>query len=111
MERVTVADAVRELEDLSGSLDNAYWDSSAVHHKDLFYNLISILHAELNELAKLSVSDHYMAYEPITAPWRGALGKLKQLQGNIDNWVLRSKTASHLEEHLPQVIRFFTGLN
>ena len=45
MERVTVADAVRELEDLSGSLDNAYWDSSAVHHKDLFYNLISILNA------------------------------------------------------------------
>lgn len=109
MERVTIADAVRELEEFSGLLDNAYWDASTVQQKDIFYNLISILLAELNELAKLSVSDHYMAYEPITHQWRGAQSKLRHLQSNIDSWVLRSKTASHLEEHLPQIIRFFSG--
>jgi hypothetical protein len=108
MERITIADAVRELEDLAGLLDNAYWDSADIHQKDLFYNLISLLHSELNELAKLSVSDHYMAYEPITAPWRNGLSKLRQLQGNIDQWVPRSKTASLLESQLPTVIRIMT---
>ncbi len=109
MERLTVADAVRELEDLSSALDNAYWDASVAQHKDQFYNLISMLHGELNELAKLSVADHYMAYEPITTPWRSAHSKLKHLQNHIDDYVQRSKTATFLEEHLPRVIRLFAG--
>lgn len=108
MERVTVADALRELEDLACALDNAYWDASQMAHKDYFYNLISILHGELNELAKLSVSDYHMAYEPITGPWRNSIGKLKTLQGKIDEWSLRTKTAGVLDQQLPTVIRLLT---
>lgn len=111
MERLTVADAVRELENLLTALDNAYWDAASLPHKDIFYNLISMLHGELNELAKLSVADHYMAYEPITTPWRSAQSTLKHLQSRIDDYVLRSKTAVFLEEHLPQVIGLFAGPN
>ncbi|HMU66201.1 MAG TPA: hypothetical protein PKE57_03605 [Cellvibrionaceae bacterium] len=108
MERVTIADALRELEDLAGALDNAYWDTAQIQQKDVFYNLISMLHSELNELAKLSVSDHYMAYEPITAPWRNATGKLRHLHSNLDGWIIRTKTATVLEQQLPQVIRMLT---
>jgi hypothetical protein len=108
MERVTIADALRELEDLACALDNAYWDTAQMQHKDIFYNLISILHGELNELAKLSVSDHYMAYEPITTPWRNVIGKLKHLHNNLDVLVIRTKTATVLEHQLPQVIRMLT---
>lgn len=64
MERITVADAVRSLETLLQILDNAYWESSEIAHKDVIYDIISIVHIEMNELAKLSVEDHYMAYEP-----------------------------------------------
>jgi hypothetical protein len=110
MERVTIADALRELEDLAGALDNAYWDAAQIQHKDIFYNLISVLHGELNELAKLSVADHYMGYEPITTAWRNAIGKLKHLHSNLEVWVIRTKTAAVLEQQLPQVIRMLTPL-
>ena len=36
MERVTIADALRELEDLAGALDNAYWDTAQIQQKDIF---------------------------------------------------------------------------
>lgn len=108
MERVTVADALRELEDLACALDNAYWDTAQIAQKDFFYNLISILHGELNELAKLSVSDHYMAYEPITAPFRNTIGKLRSLHSKLDEWILRTRTAAALEQQLPSVIRMLT---
>ena len=108
MERITIADALRELEELADTLDNAYWDTTQIQHKDILYNLISLLHGELNELAKLSVADHYMGYEPITTPWRNAIGKLKHLQNNLDAWVIRTKTAEGLEKLLPRVIRMLT---
>ena len=64
MDRTTVADAVRSFESLLQVLDNAYWEASEIAHKDVIYDIISIVHVEINELAKLSVEDHYMAYEP-----------------------------------------------
>jgi hypothetical protein len=111
MERVTIADAINELDELACALDNAYWDSANIQHKDIFYNLISIIHGELNELAKLSVADHSMAYEPITAPWRNAVSKLKQLHSHLEAWVIRTKTVEQLEYHLPKLIRTLTVQN
>lgn len=104
MEHVTIANAVRSLETLLHLLDNAYWEASDIFYKDSIYDMISTLHVEINELAKLSVEDHYMAYEPITCDFRHGQSKLKLLQSNLSIWVIRSKTAKLLEEELPRVI-------
>lgn len=104
MERVTIANAVRGLETLLHLLDSAYWETSQISYKDSIYDMISTLHIESNELAKLSVEDHYMAYEPITGDFRNAQHKLKLLQGELHQWVIRARTAKLLEEALPQVI-------
>lgn len=104
MDRITIADVVRNLEAVLQTLDNAYWEASKVTHKDVFYDIISILHIEINELAKLSVEDHYMAYEPITGDFRNSHSKLKLLQSNLNKWVTRSQTVKRLEDELPGII-------
>lgn len=104
MEHVTIANAVRSLETLLHLLDNAYWEASDIFYKDSIYDMISTLHMEINELAKLSVEDHYMPYEAITSDFRDSQHKLKSLLGNLSVWVIRSKTAKLLEEELPRVI-------
>lgn len=101
MDRITVADAVKSLETLLQILDNAYWEASEIAHKDVIYDIIGIMHMEINELAKLSVEDHYMAYEPITVGFRSSQGKLKTLHTNLHRWVNRSSTARLLEAELP----------
>lgn len=104
MDRTTVADAVRSFETLLQVLDNAYWEASEIAHKDVIYDIISIMHMEINELAKLSVEDHYMAYEPITTGFRNSQSKLKMLHTNLQYWVNRSTTARLLETELPVTI-------
>lgn len=104
MERVTIAHAVRNLEALLHLMDNAYWEASQIAHKDSIYDMISTLHIEINELAKLSVDDHYMAYEPTTSDFRNSQHALKQLQRELSAWVIRSRTAKALTAELPQVI-------
>lgn len=104
MERVTIAHAVRNLEALLNLLDSAYWEASQIAHKDSIYDMISTLHIEINELAKLSVEDHYMAYEPITSDFRNSQQALKQLQRDLGTWVIRSRTTKTLAGELPQVI-------
>lgn len=104
MERITVATAVRNLETLLQVLDNAYWEAGEIAHKDVIYDIISIVHAEINELAKLSVEDHYMAYEPISASFRNSQVKLKMLHNNLQNWMHRSSTVKLLETELPVVV-------
>ncbi len=104
MDRTTVADAVRSFETLLQVLDNAYWEASEIAHKDVIYDIISIMHMEINELAKLSVEDHYMAYEPITTGFRNSQSKLKMLHANLQYWVNRSSTARLLETELPATI-------
>ncbi len=104
MDRITIADVVKDLDSLLLILDNAYWEASNIAQKDVIYDIISIVHLEINELAKLSIEDHYMAYEPITSGFRCSHEKLKLLQNNLHGWVTRSQTARKLEEELPTVI-------
>lgn len=104
MDRITIAEVVRNLDSILQLLDNAYWEASKVRHKDVFYDIISIVHLEINELAKLSVEDHSMAYEPITGNFRNSHAKLKLLQVNLNHWVTRTQTSKRLEEELSNVI-------
>ena len=108
MDRVTIAKAMHRLEELISVLDNAYWETSDLDQKDRFYDLISAFQLEVSELSKLSVEDHYMAYEPISLQAKNALGKLKTIHSSTEEWIPRSKTAAQLNGILPAIIQLLT---
>jgi hypothetical protein len=97
MKNDSIARAVKILEELLGGLDIAYWEASSIDRKDFFYDLICAIHSELSEIGKLSVQDHDLIYEPITAEFRAARTKLSKLRKMLDEFVLRSGTAARLE--------------
>jgi hypothetical protein len=96
MKNDSIANAVRILEELMAGLDEAYWEASCIERKDFFYDLISAVQAELSEIAKLSVQDHDLIYEPISSGFRIARAKLSRLSGVLDDYVVRSTTAEKL---------------
>jgi len=55
------------------------------------------VNSELSEIGKLSVLDHDLVYEPITVEFRAARTKLSKLRKVLDEFVVRSATASRLE--------------
>lgn len=97
MTNASIAKAVKILEDLVAGLDVAYWEASTIDRKDFFYDIISAVRSELSEIGKLSVLDHDLVYEPITADFRAARAKLSKLRKLLDEFVLRSSTAVRLE--------------
>jgi hypothetical protein len=100
----SIARAVKILEELLTGLDEAYWEASSVDRKDFFYDIISAIHFELSELGKLSVQDHDLEYEPITAEFRSARVKLSKLRKLLDEFVLRTSTAVRLEILINDVV-------
>lgn len=105
MNRITIADAAIALEELLGSLTNAYWDTSEIHRKDCVFDMITTLFGELNELSKLSVEDQMMTYEPVTTAFHSINVNLRQLQNNIENWYPRTSTSRRLQSTIPPVSR------
>jgi hypothetical protein len=97
MMNTSIAEVVKILEGLAAGLNEAYWEASTVDRKDFFYDIISAVHSELSEIGKLSVLDHDLVYEPITAEFRAARTKLSKLRKMLDEFVMRSSTAARLE--------------
>jgi hypothetical protein len=93
----SIAQAVKVLEELSVGLDQAYWEANTIERKDFFYDIISAVRSELSEIGKLSVLDHDLVYEPITVEFRAARVKLSKLSKSLDDFAIRSSTASRLE--------------
>lgn len=100
MEKASISDANLQLAELYEWLDHAYWEASTMADKDLFHDLISALHCELAELAKLSIQDHGMDYEPISLEFRRAKPRLQELRKSIDVRISRAATATKLESTL-----------
>ncbi|WP_075187894.1 hypothetical protein [Teredinibacter haidensis] len=107
MNRTSVADAVHNLEELSSALTTAYWETSKIHRKDCIFDLITTIFGELNELAKLSVSDHTMTYEPVTIAFQSSKLNLRHIQNNIEIWFPRTSTAKQLQQAIPPVANLF----
>ncbi|TVZ39286.1 hypothetical protein P886_3684 [Alteromonadaceae bacterium 2753L.S.0a.02] len=107
MSRVTVSDAVNYLEDLLQAITNAYWETSEINRKDCIFDLVTVIYGELNEIAKLSVSDHTMTYEPITAAFHNSETNLRTVRNNIDSWFPRNSTAKQLQKCIPPVCALF----
>lgn len=93
----SISEAMKVLEELLTELDDAYWESATFEHKDFFHDVLGATHGELSELSKLSVQDHHLIYEPITAEFRIARVKLGRLRKLLDDYVPRSRTAARLE--------------
>ncbi len=103
MSEPTIAEACNHIEQLLSVLDNAYWEASAISHKDVIYSIIALLHDELAELAKLSVQDHGMPYEPVNAEFSEIKTKLSNLRKVMDDIVLRVPTSIQLDRLITQV--------
>ena len=106
--QMTIADTIHLFEELLTTLDHAYWESSCIDRKDTLFDIINIFQLELRELAKLSVEDHYLTYEPISTGARNVQLKLRSIHSQLDSWAIRSTTANHLRHQLPQVSNILT---
>lgn len=99
-----IAEAIAILEELVATLDHTYWESNHIDQKDRVYDLINVLHKELSELAKLSIQDHELEYEPISADFRLARSKLSNLRKTIEDSVFRASTAAALEASISATV-------
>ena len=52
MTQTSVADTLREYLSLLELLDDAYWEAGTMEHKDMLYDIISILNQEVAEVNK-----------------------------------------------------------
>ncbi|MFT7558665.1 MAG: hypothetical protein ACI93R_000563 [Flavobacteriales bacterium] len=97
----TIDYTIKTLTSLQEALEAGYWDSSDMHVKDRVFDLYSIINDELAELAKLSVNDLDLEFEPATDRFSGACKKFGLLMGNVDDWFVRTTTATQLKSVLP----------
>ncbi len=98
MANATIADAIREFTAFYELLDDAYWESSNIGHKDMIYDIISIFIHELSELNKLSVQDHHYPYEIITEGIRRVRPKLDVLESMLSDIILRTRTLMDIRD-------------
>jgi hypothetical protein len=104
MTKPTIAAAAENIEQLLAVMDNAYWEASSVDKKDCIYSIISLLHEERSELAKLSIQDHGLPYEPVSSVFKRLQPKLNTLRRNLDDMVVRPQTAQQLEQLISRVV-------
>ncbi len=103
-----ISDALSTMEQLLACLDDAYWEASTIERKDLLYDIISAINQEQSELAKLSIQDHSLDYEPVTPAFRIARNKLNNLRKMMDTCVVRSATATRLEPLIGDIVGLIT---
>lgn len=103
MQQTSIAQAIIALDELLQALKDAYWDVNNINQKDALFDLVSTLHDESNELAKLSIEDHSMPYEPITLDFRASCKKMSALQQNLEGWFIRTTTVKKIAVALPNV--------
>lgn len=104
MSKPSIAEAVDNIEHLLAVMDNAYWEASSIEKKDCIYSIVSLLHEEQAELAKLSIQDHGLPYEPVSSAFKRLQPKLNDLRRNLDDIVMRPQTAARLEQLISKVV-------
>lgn len=104
MTQTSVADTLREYLSLLELLDDAYWEAATIGHKDMIYDIISILSQEVAELNKLSVMDHHYPYEVITEGIRRVVPRLEQLDDQRLEIIQRTQTLTDFRDILSSVL-------
>jgi hypothetical protein len=100
MAKPTINYAINTLNELVDALKAGYWDSTEIACKDRVFDLYSVINTELTELAKLSVDDLDLEFEPMTENFIGACKKFGLLSQNIDTWFARTETEAMLRKAL-----------
>lgn len=108
MTSFSITDAIPILEELSTLLDKTYWEANSMNTKDIVYDCISAIHTELSELNKLSIQDHDMAYEPISADFKMATNRLSTFRKYLDNHIMRTSTLHKLDHSISSVIKLLS---
>ena len=104
MTQTSVADTLHEYLSLLELLDDAYWEASSIHHKDMLYDIISIFSQEVAEINKLSIQDHHYPYEVITEGIRRVVPKLERLDENREDVIQRTQTLTDFRDILSSVL-------
>lgn len=97
MTNPSISNAADLIESMLSVLDDAYWEAATMEKKDAIYGLIALLHNEQAEIAKLSIQDHDLEYQPITSDFRHVRGKLNALRKTLDEFVMRPRTAREID--------------
>ena len=104
MRQTSVADTLREYLSLLELLDDAYWEAGTMEHKDMLYDIISILNQEVAEMNKLSLDDHHYPYEVITEGMRRVVPRLERLDEQRENIILRTQTLTDFRDIVSSVM-------
>lgn len=104
MANPSIATAAELIESILAVLDDAYWEAGTIEKKDAIYALIALLQNEKAEIAKLSIQDHDLEYEPITSDFRHVRGKLNNLRKTLDEFVMRPSTAREIDRLFAKVV-------
>lgn len=104
MTQTSVADTLREYLSLLELLDDAYWEAGTMEHKDMLYDIISILNQEVAEVNKLSLDDHHYPYEVITEGMRRVVPRLELLDEQRENIILRTQTLTDFRDIVSSVM-------
>lgn len=104
----TILNASRLIDDFIPMLDDVYWESSNIGHKDVIYNMITVLSEEAAELHKVSVQDGDYKYEPISERIRYLPAQLVWLNENISVVIPRTKTALNTGPQLHKILTLLT---
>lgn len=104
MTEATIADTLREYQSLLELLDAAYWEASCIEHKDMLYDIISILSQEVAEINRLSIQDHHYPYEIITEGARRLVPRLERLDENREQVIQRTQTLTDFRDVLSSVL-------
>ena len=100
----SIAHVLNEYLSFGELLDDAYWEASAIEHKDFIYNLISLLSQELLELKGVDENEQHYHYEFISERIRRIFPKLTELENNLEDIVSRTQTLTDMKEVLSNVI-------
>jgi len=104
MTEATIADTLREYQSLLELLDDAYWEASCIRHKDMLYDIISILSQEVAEINRLSIQEHHYPYEIITEGARRLVPRLERLDENLEQVIQRTQTLTDFRDILSSVL-------
>jgi len=109
MSKPSIAHVINEFLAFGELLDDAYWETSCIEHKDFIYDIISLFSQEVSELNKLSVQDHHYPYEFISEGIRRVPPKVASLETELPLLIKRTQTLTDMKDVLSNVIVILEG--
>lgn len=103
----TINRATIEIDEILPMLNNAYWEASNQHHKDMIHNITWLLTMEVIELHKVSVQDGHYKYDPVNDYVRHIMPELRWFSENMSKVICRTESRLALGHQLQKVIELF----